>query len=311
MEILENLLKDEEEPLFNRAITGKYATGSTIKPLIAAAALEEGIIQDSKSLNCKGKITIPHRYDPEISYDYKDWSTHGWTDIRKAIAESCNVFFFTIGGGYERQQGLGPTRIKEYLELFNWGNETGIDIPNENKGFIPSPEWKKQVKQEGWWDGDTYNLSIGQGDIMITPLQVAVSFAAIANKGTLYKPKAVKEILDSEKNLIEKVEPEIIRQGFINPENLAVVRQGMRKAVTGINAPQASSVLLNSLPVSSAAKTGTAQTGLPNHYHNWITVFAPYDDPKIVLTIMIENVYQAQVAALPTAKEILNWYFNR
>lgn len=311
IEILKELLKDEEEPLFNRAITGRYATGSTIKPLIAAAALEEGIIQDSRSLNCQGKITIPHRYDPEISYDYKDWTIHGWTDIRKAIAESCNVFFFTIGGGYEKQQGLGPTRIKKYLELFNWGNETGIDIPNENKGFIPSPEWKKQVKQEGWWDGDTYNLSIGQGDIMATPLQVAVSFAAIANKGTLYKPKVVKDIVDSEKNLIEEIKPEIIRQGFISPENLAVVREGMRMAVTGYNAPQASSVLLNSLPVSSAAKTGTAQTGLSNYYHNWVTVFAPYDNPEIVLTIMIENVYQAQVAALPTARDVLNWYFSK
>jgi len=308
--ILEDLLKDEEEPLFNRAITGKYAAGSTIKPLIAAAALEEEIIPASKSLNCKGKITIPHRYDPEISYEYKDWSTHGWTDVRKAIAESCNVFFFTIGGGYEKQKGLGPTRIKKYLELFNWGNETGIDIPNENKGFIPSPEWKEQVKQEGWWDGDTYNLSIGQGDIMITPLQVAVSFAAIANKGTLYQPKVVKKIIDSEKNLIKEIKPEIIRQNFINLENLDIVRQGMRKAVTGIDAPQASSILLNSLPVTSAAKTGTAQTGLPNYYHNWITVFAPYDDPEIVLTIMIENVYQAQVAALPTAREVLRWYFN-
>lgn len=309
-EILKDLLKDEEDPLFNRAITGKYATGSTIKPLIAVAALEEGIISDSNSLNCKGKITIPHRYDPEISYEYKDWSTHGWTDIRKAIAESCNVFFFTIGGGYEKQKGLGPTRIKKYLELFNWGSETGIDIPNENKGFIPSPEWKRQVKQEGWWDGDTYNLSIGQGDIMITPLQVAVSFAAIANKGTLYKPKAVKEIRDSEKNLIQEIKPEIISQDFISPENLDIVRQGMRKAVTGVNAPQASSVLLNSLPVTSAAKTGTAQTGLPNYYHNWITVFAPYDDPEIVLVIMIENVYKAQVAALPTARNVLNWYFS-
>lgn len=309
---LGDLLIDPQQPLFNRAVSGLYPTGSTIKPLIASAVLEEGIISPLKKINdYQGKIIIPNRYDPEASTEKLDWRIHGWTDMRKAIAESCNVYFYTVGGGYKDQEGLGPSRIKKYLELFGWGKETGIDLPAEANGLIPFPDWKKEVKKENWWDGDTYNLSIGQGDIKVTPLQVAVAFVAMANKGTLYKPKVVKEIVDSEKNLIEEIRPEILRENFINLENLEIVRQGMRMAVTGEGSPHASSVLLNSLPVSAAAKTGTAQTSRPNYYHNWITVFAPYDDPQIVLTIMIENVKELQAAALPVAKEVLQWYFTR
>ncbi|GAG83184.1 unnamed protein product, partial [marine sediment metagenome] len=178
-------------------------------------------------------------------------------------------------------------------------------------GLIPSIEWKKEVKKEPWWDGDTYNLSIGQGDISVTPLQVAAAFVAIANGGTLYKPKSVKQIIDSEKNLIEEISPEILRENFINSENLQIVREGMRRAVTGEGSPYASAVSLNSLPIKAAAKTGTAQTSRPDYYHNWITVFAPYDDPQIVLVIMIENVKGIRAATLPVAKEVLNWYFAR
>ncbi len=328
---LENLLTDSQQPLFNHAISGLYSTGSTIKPLVASAALEEKIISPSKKIDCKGKIIIPNRYNPEESTVKNDWTTHGWTDIRKAIAESCNVYFYTVGGGYKEQIGLGPSRIKKYLELFGWGSKTGIDIPAEAQGSIPSPEWKKEVKCESWWDGDTYNLAIGQGDILITPIQVATSFVAIANGGTLYSPKIVKQIIDSDKNTVnpvrdsedrdklkkesisngvKEISPDIIRNNFIDPQNLKIVREGMRQAVSGENSPLASSVILNSLPVAAAAKTGTAETPIANHYHNWVTVFAPYDDPQIVLTVMVEGIEGLQSAALPTAKEILNWYFS-
>jgi len=306
---LENLLIDPEQPLFNRVISGLYPTGSTIKPLIAAAALEEEIISSKKEINCKGQISIPHRYDPDIIYYRKDWRIHGVTSMEKAIAESCNVYFYTIGGGYGNQEGLGPSRIKKYVELFGWGSKTGVDLPGEASGLIPYPDWKKEIKGENWWDGDTYNLSIGQGDISVTPLQVAASFVAIANGGTLFKPKVVKEIINN--NVIESVNPEIWRQSFINIDNLEIIRRGMRKAVTGQGSPYASSVLLNSLPVSAAAKTGTAQTPIKDFYHNWITVFAPYEDPEIVLVIMIENVKDLQAAALPSAKNILQYYFTK
>jgi penicillin-binding protein 2 len=230
--------------------------------------------------------------------------------MRKAIAESCDVYFYTIGGGYKNQPGLGPSRIKKYLELFGWGNKTQIDLPGESEGFIPSPTWKKETKKENWWDGDTYNLSIGQGDILITPLQVATAFVAIANGGTLFQPQVVKQIIDNNKNVIEEIPSKILRENFIDPENLQVVREGMRMGVTGEGAPLASASSLNYLPVKVAVKTGTAETSKPNYYHKWITVFAPYDDPQIVLTIMIESVRDTQPTAIPVAKEVLNWYFG-
>lgn len=309
-EVLKQLLSDKTQPLFNRAIAGQFPTGSTIKPLVATAALEEALISPQKALNCQGKITIPHRYNPEIVYTYKDWTSHGPTDMRKAIAESCDVYFYTIGGGYQDQKGLGPSKIKKYLELFGWGEKTGIDLPGENKGFIPSPEWKKEKKKENWWDGDTYNISIGQGDLGITPLQVAASFMAVANGGTLYQPQAVQKIIDINKNTVKEFAPEILRQNFVDPKNLQIVREGMRWSVSGENSPRASSVILNSLPVKAAAKTGTAQTSKSDRYDKWATVFAPYDDPQIVLTVVLEESKDIPSAVLPVARDILNWYFT-
>ncbi len=307
--LVNELFQNPLQPLFDRVISGQYATGSTIKPLTASAALQENIIDPNKELDCNGAISITNRYDPSIVYTYHDWAVHGPSDMRKAIAESCDVYFYTIGGGYKNQKGLGPALIKKYLDFYGWGSKTNIDLPGEVSGFIPSPEWKKRTKNEGWWDGDTYNISIGQGDMKITPLEVATSYQAIANGGTVYKPQIVQKIVDDNKNEIQGFLPQILNSNFIKPENIEVAREGMRQAVTGINTPHASSVLLKSLPVAAAAKTGTAQTSTPNHYHNWITVFAPYDNPQIVLTIILENV-PTQAAAIPPARNILEWYFS-
>jgi penicillin-binding protein 2 len=308
---LKQILKDPANPLFDRAISGLYPTGSTIKPLIATGVLTENLISPDKKLNCAGEIRVTNQYNPSIVYVYHDNAVHGPTDMRKAIAESCNVYFFTVGGGYGSQKGLGPTNIKKYLELFGWGQKTGIDLPGESEGFIPSPEWKEETKNQPWVDGDTYNLSIGQGDILITPLQVITAFSAIANGGTLFRPQIVKEIIDSNKNVTQEFSPEITRENFIDADYLKVSREGMREAVTGQGAPLASSTMLNSLPVPVAAKTGTAETPYKDTYDNWATVFGPYDDPDIVITVIIENVPGVQSATLPTARNILQWYFTK
>lgn len=315
---ISRLLNDKNKPLFNRAIAGQYLTGSTIKPLEAAGALQEKIISADKSINCGGKLVIPNKYNPELSQTINDNHTHGYTDMRKAIAESCNVYFWTIGGGWADQQGLGPTRIKNYLTLFGWDEPTGVDLPGEAGGFIPDPAWKKEkflgTQDQNWTDGDTYNLAIGQGFIGITPLQVANAFAAIANGGTLYRPQAVQKVVDSKRNVIEEKKPETIRQGFIDPKNLQIIREGMRQAVNGKGSPLASSLILNSLPVAAAAKTGTAQVRKDAYgkdiMNSWVAVFAPYDDPQIVITIMMEDVKEGQLAVLPVAKEVLSWYFG-
>lgn len=298
-------------PLFDRAIAGKYLIGSIIKPLIASAVLQEKIIDPNKKINDdKGKIIIQNPRDPSASTTKNDWAIHGLTDMRKAIAESCDVYFYTVGGGYGTQKGLGPTKMKEYLDLFGWDKKTGLDLPGEVAGFVPDKDWKKQVWKTSWWDGDTYNMAIGQGFLQITPLEVANSMAAIANGGKLLQPQAVQKIVDKNKNTVQEMSPKVILDNFIDPQNLQVVREGMRQTVTGVNSPQASAPDLNSLPVSSAAKTGTAELG-NDHYNNWITVFAPYDNPQIVLTVLMENVKGVQKTVIPVAKNVLEWYFTK
>jgi penicillin-binding protein 2 len=183
---------DPSEPFLNRALAGQYPPGSTIKPLVAAAALEEGIIKPHQLIDCHGVITIANKYNPEIVYYFPDWKTHGPTDTIKAIAQSCNVFFYTVGGGYGKIEGLGIDRIKKYLQYFGLGQPTNIDLPHEEIGLIPDEQWKESAKKgEEWYLGDTYHLAIGQGDILVTPLQMTMALTSIANGGILYQPQIV------------------------------------------------------------------------------------------------------------------------
>lgn len=306
-EEFENLSKDPNSPLLNRVISGLYPTGSTIKPLIALAALEEGIISPEKKINCEGKISI-HSPWTKLPTVYHDWKKHGLTDMKKAIAESCNVYFYTIGGGYKNFKGLGPEMIKKYLVTFGLENKTGIDLPGEKSGSIPDPEWKINLLGEKWRRGDTYNLSIGQGFLRVTPLEIAVATASLCNGGKILEPQLLEKIVDSQKNLVKEIEPKVARELPFCEENLRVVKEGMRQAVTSGTAS-----LLNYLPEKVAAKTGTAQTSKEKIYHHWITVFAPYEKPKIVLTVLIEEVRgeENQSVATKVAKEILEWYFAR
>jgi len=315
---IQNLINDKSQPLFNRAISGNYLTGSTIKPFEAAGALQEKIISPDKKIDCEGYLNVTNQYDPSIVYRFNDNHIHGMTDMRKAIAESANVYFYTIGGGYGSQQGLGPSRIKKYLQLFGWGESTNIDLPGESNGFIPDPAWKKQqfagTADQTWNDGDTYNMSIGQGFLGITPLQVAASYAAIANGGTLYQPQMAQKIVDSNRKTVQEKPPIVVRQNFIDPQNLQVVQEGMRHCVNGSGAPLASALILNSLGIPMAAKTGTAQLRKgpdgKDLLNSWVAVYAPYDHPQIVLMIMMENVHEGTMAVLPIAKDVLGWYFN-
>lgn len=308
---LDKINNNPLKPLFNRAIAGEYAVGSTIKPLMGVAGLEEDIITPKTKINdFQGEICVKNQWFPEKTDCFGDWKIHGIVDIYKAIAESCNVYFYTVGGGFEDFKGLGLEKIKKWLELFWWGSKTQIDLTGEKEGLIPDPDWKKenfnQEVEKIWYLGDTYNLSIGQGFIKVTPLQVATAFVAVANGGKIYQPQVAKEILDSEKNIIETIQPKILREGFADEENLEIIRKGMREGVE-----YGSSVILNSLPVRVAAKTGTAQTSKKGYFNSWVIVFAPFEEPEIVLTVLVEDVREGQVAALPVAKEVLEWYFAR
>src|SRR3989344_608986 len=304
-----NLINDSSQPLFNRAIASKYPTGSTIKPFLAAGALQENLISPNKIINDPGYILVHSQYDPSITYKFSGVTPHGLVDMRKALAVSSNIYFYTVGGGYGDQQGLGPSRIKKYLDLYGFEQKTGIDLPGEFGGFVPTPTWKKAYKNEPWWDGDTYNLSIGQSDLQVTPLQVAVAYCAIANNGTLYQPQIVQKIISSDqKETIKEFKPEILNSNFINPEYLQIIREGMRE---GVEKDYGGSHILNDLPVAVAGKTGTAETNKAGYFNTWSTSFAPYDNPEIVFVTTIESVQGLRAATLPVAHDVLQYYFNQ
>jgi penicillin-binding protein 2 len=295
------LINHPDNPLFNRSISGEYPSGSTIKPIIAVAALEEGIITEHTTFNSAGGLSISQWFFP-------DWKAggHGITDVRKAIAESVNTFFYFIGGGYNDFEGLGVDKIVKYGSLFGLGKQTGVDLIGEADGFLPTEEWKESTKGEQWYIGDTYHLSIGQGDLLVTPLQVASFTSVFANGGELYRPHFIRQILDSDDHLLGYSDDAPIRENFISDKNIEIVRQGMRRTVTTGSAQS-----LQTVAVEVAGKTGTAQWSSQKDNHAWFTGFAPYDNPQIVLTILIEQGVEGSTNAVPIAKEVLNWWFSK
>ena len=294
------LKNDPDTPLLNRAISGEYPSGSTIKPIIAAAALEEKIITPSTSFLSTGGLRVGQWFFP-------DWKAggHGWTNVTKAIAESVNTFFYYIGGGYEDFTGLGVERLGQYLQSFGLGRPTGIDLTGETSGFVPTAEWKEQTTGEPWYIGDTYHLAIGQGYLLVTPLQVANYTTAFANGGRIYQPRVVQEILNNDGSIYEVKEPKIIAENMVSPENIETVRQAMRQTVVSGSAQS-----LKSLPVAVAGKTGTAQFDSRKPSHSWFTGFAPFDNPQMVLTVLVEEGGESTDSAVPIAKDFWQWYFS-
>lgn len=296
----QKLSTNENQPLFNRAISGEYPSGSTIKLAVAAAALEEGIIDKNSQILSTGGIKYGDWFFP-------DWKAggHGLTNIIKALAESVNTFFYLISiDEYQNYRGLGIDRLVDYLKKFNFGKLTNIDLLNEKSGFIPTPEWKEREKQESWYPGDTLHLAIGQGDLLVTPLQIALLTSFFAANGNIYQPHLVKEIFTNETKKI--IQPQKIVSDIIKPTNIDLVRMGMKAATSWGSARS-----LANLPIETAGKTGTAQVSGNKSPHAWFTVFAPFTNPEIVLTIIIENGGEGSSTAIPVANEVLNWYFSK
>jgi penicillin-binding protein 2 len=299
----ETILMDPASPLLNRVISGTYPPGSTIKPLMGSALLQEGVVYPYEKIYAEKSISIVNQYNPDIVYTFPDWKEHGWVNIIDAIAYSSNVYFYTFGGGYKDTEGLGINKIRDYLEKFNFGKIINIDLFGEASGLLPDPKWKEEIKNENWYIGDTYHISIGQGDIAITPLQLVSAIGYIANSGQWYKPHLAKKIIDGDQ--VYEISPVKITDGFIERHNIEIVKQGMRKAVT-----DGSARLLSNLSVAVAGKTGTAQFGNQGKTHAWFTGFAPYDNPEIAITILIEGGGEGSSVAVPVAKEVLEWYYN-
>ncbi len=298
----QELINDPNLPLFNRSISGEYPPGSTFKIVVASAALEEKIVTENTGFMSTGGIYF------NKTWFFPDWKAggHGWTNVTKALAESVNTFFYIVGGGYQDFVGLGPERIEAYGEKFGLGKKTGIDLPNEATGFLPTPKWKEETKNEQWYIGDTYHFAIGQGDVLVTPLQVALWTSAIANDGKIFKPHIVKSILDSQNELISETKPEIISQDFLSQKNINIIKKGLRETVlTG------SGRSLGSLPIAVAAKTGTAQWSTKKLPQAWVTAYAPFENPEIVVTVLVEEGGEGSSVATPVAREILGWWANK
>ena len=293
------IINDKNLPLFNRAVNGEYPPGSTLKPAIATAALSEGVITPETMIDgLGGNLTIGN-------FHFGDWKAHGPSDVQTAIAQSNDIFFYTVGGGYGNIQGLGMSRMKKYENLLGFGSPTGIDLPSEADGFIPDEDWKLKTFGERWYVGDSYHCAIGQGFVTVTPLQLANYAATIANGGTLYVPQIVNEIKNPNGTDIH-IQPQIIRSNFISPDVMQVVRAGMRQVVTDGTAQP-----LKDLPVAVAGKTGTAQFGTENKTHAWFISFAPYDNPQIALVVLFEGGGEGFSSAVPITKDVYNWYFGQ
>jgi penicillin-binding protein 2 len=296
----QSLNEDPDHPLFPRAISALLPSGSTFKPIVAAAALDEGVITPKTTVNSTGGIQYSRWFFP-------DWKAggHGVTEVRRAIAESVNTFFYAVGGGWGDIVGLGPERIVAYAARFGLGEKLGIDLPNEAAGFLPSREWKEKTRDEVWYIGDTYHLAIGQGDILVTPIQIAAATSAIASGGKLVRPHVVHAVTAADGQR-QTIPTEILEEQAASAEALAEVRAGMRQAVTS-----GSAQYLGDLKVKVAAKTGTAQWGTNKENHAWLTSFAPYDKPELVVTVVIEEGGEGSSTAAPVAKELYRWYFDK
>ncbi|HEY6072733.1 MAG TPA: penicillin-binding protein 2 [Anaerolineales bacterium] len=299
-EEVDRLLNDPLYPLVNRPIAGRYPPGSTIKPLWAAAALQEGTITTKTTVNSVGGFNVGQ-------FAFKDWKSggHGVTDVKKAIAESVNTFFYAVTGGHQGVSGLGIDRLKQYATRFGIGAPTGIDLPGEGKGFFPDPEWKRRTRGEGWFIGNTYQLGIGQGDVLVTPIELLVALTSIVNGGELVEPRLVDAVVSPEGNIIREYGKIVAATNGINPENLQIVKEGMRQTVTAGSARS-----LGDLPVEAAGKTGTAQYASNKKTHAWFFGFAPWQDPTIAVLVLVEGGGEGTTAAAPVAKEVFQAYFT-
>ena len=289
------LIHNPSKPFLNRAIGGLYTPGSILKPIIALAALNEKLISPTKQILSTGSITVSNPYDPSKPSVFKDWKAHGWTDMKEALAVSSDTYFYSVGGGFGDQKGLGITLLNKYFRLFGLAEKTRVELLGEVEGVIPSPEWKKQKFNGDLWRlGDTYITAIGQYGTQITPLNAARFTAAIANGGNVLTPSL---LLGGNPEPIERIVE-------FDEEDWKIVREGMREGVT-----YGTSVSLNVPYVKVAAKTGTAEVGSAKRYvHSWSVGFFPFENPKYAWAIVMEKgPSSTSSGATSVIRTLLDW----
>ncbi|MES2994991.1 MAG: penicillin-binding transpeptidase domain-containing protein [Patescibacteria group bacterium] len=274
-DVIAGYQSDSRQPYLDRAIAGLYAPGSVVKPMEAAGALSDGIISPEKIIVSTGALVVPNPYDPSKPTVFKDWKALGAMNMRSAIAYSSDVYFYTVGGGFGDQKGLGIERLAHWFHSFGFDTPTGIELEGETKGFIPTPAWKEKTYDEPWRIGNTYHTAIGQYSMQTTPIEVARAVAAVANGGKLVTPTLLKSSMTPAGQTIP-----------ISAYALQVAREGMRMGVI-----EGTSVGLSDLSFARlAGKTGTAQLGANNEYHHaWAVGFFPYEKPKYVYVVLMEK----------------------
>jgi penicillin-binding protein 2 len=312
---LQKLHDDPGKPMLNHVITEQYPPGSTFKQVTGLAALQEGVAHANTRITSHGYIDVPNQYNPSVRERFRDWSALGTLDFYGGVAMSSDVYFYYLAGGYSENgrevfQGLGATRLADWARRFGLGAPTGIDLPGESAGNVPDPAWKEKTFGEGWFLGDTYNYGIGQGFLTTTPLQMAVVTAAVANGGDVVIPHVVKEVRDSEGRVLALQRQNIRRNLNVDPRNLNVLREGMRRAVADGTAKTAAA-----RSVQVAGKTGTAEFGprrADGSYqeHGWFTGYAPASNPEIAVAVFLEQGNGAGTAA-PVAARIFEYYYSR
>ena len=322
---------DTRRPLYNYAIGGLYPPGSTFKLVTASAALAEQVVDPYTILVDRGPIYLPNFFfpdDPTQAQEFVSWNhklniLHGPMTIVEGIGLSNDIFFYYLGGGYPNfMVGLGSERLAKWMRLYGYGEKTGIDLPGEVAAIVPDEQWKRLTKAESWTTGDSYNMAIGQGDVLGTPMQVLVSTAVVANGGYVVKPQFVQSMVDTQNRVQWEYEPVMPERLPVDPSLLFFVQKGMWHAVNG---PAGTSGNSRVEGITVAGKTGTAEFcaydpkiqdcadrdhegNLP--FHAWYTAYAPYEDPEIVVTVFVYAGGEGSTTAIPVAQETLNAYFH-
>ena len=346
----EQLSRDPNRPLFNHAISAEHPPGSVYKLSTAMGAMNERVISPTQSVACPGKISVIEKYapnDPGFPRDYVCYDPlgHGRVSYLRGIALSCDIYFYKISGGYpgEVPVGLGIDRMAEYAKALGYGQVTGIELPGEATGLVPTSAWKRINLSENWSIGDTYIAAMGQGFVLSTPLQVLVSAAITANDGVYMQPTLVREIQDSEGNVVQPFSPKVkwditkdplitvFDENGIATEEKKVVedwvvdltQQGMRMVITeGTAENYFRNFIINGKEIQVAGKTGTAEycdnvaqeknLCTPGNWptHAWFVAYAPYEDPEIAVVAFVYNGGEGASVAGPIARKILEAYFE-
>ena len=310
----QKLITDPNSPMFNRAVAGQYPPGSTSKLMTATAGLSEGVINESTTIVDNGNLVVPNQFDPTQQYDFHGWKPGGLgvMNVHSAIAMSSDIFFYEVAGGSPNGAfvGLGANKLAEYFRRFGLGKTLGVDIPGEKTGLVPDPDWKMSYFKNDpllgkWYLGDTYHMGIGQGFVLVTPLQVAEWTAIVANGGKGYVPQIAQKSVGQDGKTIWQNQPKLLVSDVASPGVFKIVQEGMRQTVLAGTAKS-----LGSLSITSAGKTGTSQFdgADPNRTHAWFTVYAPYENPQIVITVLVEAGGEGNAVALPVAKDALAWW---